>query len=223
MADCPSSPARSDAWDLIKDDWSPTEMSQTVMLVTKARRLGLMDDVMKAVYQEENARAMVTKTNDATGSMNDSSKRLREAMPAVGYAEGMSPSPKTYFSPPCSTWNPPMSVSAAPYGMNVAVPPGVTLPEGVNSMDEWGCSMVSFGKFKGRKSYREILQDDSEDMVSYKKYLYDHYGHGSSQLRDLTAFLMASGYTQFDSFSHGQWIYSCEVSEAHDPGHEHRP
>ena len=53
MAECPASPTPSDAWDLIKDDWSASEMPPTVMLVTQACRLGVMDVVMKAVLEEE--------------------------------------------------------------------------------------------------------------------------------------------------------------------------
>ena len=190
MSECPASPSQSDAWDLIKDEWSSTEMSQTVMLVTKARRLGVMDNVMKTVYQEE---LLCAQNAMMAGSMDDSAKRLRDASSGDGYASSVTTS-KVYTAPPCDTWSHRVPMPTAVGSAEVMPLNGVILPEGVISMDEWGRSMVSFGKFKGKKCYYEILMDNGEEMMGYKKYLYDHHGHGSSQLRDLTAFLMASGY-----------------------------
>ena len=105
----------------------------------------------------------------------------------------------TYSGPPCDTWSHRVPLpKASGYG-EVLAPPGFTLPEGVSSMEMWGRSMVSFGKYKGKKCCLEILMDNSEDMVSYKKYLYDHTSHGSHQLRDLTSYLKASGYQHMKS------------------------
>ena len=193
MAEAPLSPAQSDAWDVVKDDWSSLDQSQAVMLVTKARRLGLMDQVMLAVCEEERLCAQLQHT---PGSMNDSPKRLREATVITNLAsDGRAGyGSLTYAPPPCSSYNvpPPLPKLSGSEGATLAS--DIALPEGVTSMADWACTVVSFGKYKGKKSYVEILTDESEDVVGYKKYLYDHFSHGSPQLRDLTAYLKACGY-----------------------------
>ncbi len=58
-------------------------------------------------------------------------------------------------------------------------------------MQDWGSYKVPFGKYKKVKTYRDILQEMTEDAKSYRRYLLSHYEYGSPQLKDLVKYLKA--------------------------------
>ena len=69
--------------------------------------------------------------------------------------------------------------------------------------------MDPFGKYKKVKTYRDILQEMTEDAKSYRRYLLSHYEYGSPQLRDLVKYLeamAAMGYSNEDDLHSGPII-----------------
>ena len=121
-----------------------------------------------------------------TGGMSDASKRQRESdefsmssgvpSDAAGYTIA---APKT----------PPFVTTDIP---RVMVPQ--TLPPGVASIGEWGDYKVAFGKFKKIKCYKDVLNEQTAEMASYRAYLISHEASGSAMLRDLVAYLRAAGF-----------------------------
>lgn len=193
MALSKDSPSKSsEPWVLVNDPWTHEDLNQTVQLLVKAHRHGQTDQVM-AVMQYELSKLA---EGEVTQSMNDSSKRLRDE-----------PSPSAYASPGARTG---MSTYHSNASLMTPPPPMPTLhsrdksedenslPPGVQSLQDWGKSLVSFGKHERKKAiYKEMLDDTSSDMMSYKKYLFDHFDSGSPGLRDLVRYMRASGFDYY--------------------------
>ena len=65
------------------------------------------------------------------------------------------------------------------------------MPAGVRPLEDWGRNVISFGKYKGKRSYASLSTSVGKDDADYKKWLHAHYTDGSPQLRDLVEFLIA--------------------------------
>ena len=174
--------AETESWDVVSDDLSATEASQALMLIGKARRCGKFAELMQAVTEEEMKLALTLENQ----GMSDSSKRLRDdpSTPQVNVHVKL----QGYGS------------SSDEHVHGVPMPPSsedVLLPPAINSVAHWGMTVVTFGKYHKVKTYADILKDNSDDMVGYKKYLFDHFNHGSAQLRDLVSYLKACNYDPY--------------------------
>eukprot|EP00435_Cladocopium_sp_Y103_P008484 s4551_g2.t1 len=121
---------------------------------------------------------------EVAASMNDSSKRLRDD-PPVGYPSAMSQPVPSYVAT--------SEGSMLPSPMPMTATQQIDLPEKVASVADWGKTVVTFGKLKKLKTYVQILQDENEDMISYKKHLFSHFSQGSPQLRDLVSYSKKCG------------------------------
>lgn len=114
------------------------------------------------------------------GTMADSSKRQRG---------GPTGSP-TDFSVAVPSY-----VNIGEPGINPPSGDSLSLPEGITSLTDWGEYKVAFGKFKHIKTYHEILTGTSEEMVSYRKFVFSHRQSGPPALRDLADYLDAAKTT----------------------------
>ncbi|CAK9014694.1 Putative transposon protein, partial [Durusdinium trenchii] len=140
----------------------------------KARwKCGAWDAIMHRVRDAEDLALDEAWSPSLSGSMSDGSKRLRE---------DRAPSTPVTYGSGYTTADPPM-----PSEKNlIASPsPGGELPHGVSTITQWGKTVVSFGKYKGSKSYAEMFESTSEDLASYRSYCQSHYQSGSPALRDL--------------------------------------
>ena len=63
----------------------------------------------------------------------------------------------------------------------------------MSSITQWGKTALSFGKYKGSKSYAEMFEGTSEDLASYRNYCQSHYQSGSPALKDLVDYFRARG------------------------------
>ena len=182
------------------DPRTPDEFDQCVGLVLLARRKGGFRDVMDRVKRIESGRqaelAAVGLTDgdyqscfrDERGSgyqaMTDGSKRRLDESPTDDPEELT----QGYVFPVGSS--DPFPSKDGPNDVHRAIP----LPPGVTSLEDWGSYRVAFGKFQGKKTYSQILSASSDEMGSYRTYIMSHRFSGSAQLKDLAAFLVASGY-----------------------------
>jgi hypothetical protein len=181
--------------------WTPTEFDLCVNLVLTARRHGGFQDVMDKVKRiEEGRQAELAAVGLTDGdyrscfrgepcsglqAMTDGSKRRLDEGPMDDPENDIA---QGYVFPS-------MSADPFPAGMSTAVVSKLpTLPPGVSSVEDWGTYQVAFGKFQGKKIYSQILTEKSDEMNSYRNYLMSHRFSGSAQLKDLVAFMMASGY-----------------------------
>lgn len=182
-----------DSWEVVHDPWSQEDMTQSIQLMVKAHRHGKTDEVMKAVDIE------CRKLSDfeSQQAMNDSTKRFRDDPgPSAGYGQPARVGMSTYHSHGGSLGPaPPMPMNRRPESH---ADPNNQLPPGITSLQQWGTSLVSFGKLAPKKViYQEFLEDQSADAMSYKKYLFDHFESGSPGLRDLVSFMKASGFDYY--------------------------
>ncbi|CAK9009348.1 unnamed protein product [Durusdinium trenchii] len=70
---------------------------------------------------------------------------------------------------------------------NSSLPP---FPPGVINTEQWGRSIINFGKYKGKNiSYIELLSSTSEDMRSYVKWCSSRQSTAGGELKDLTSFM----------------------------------
>lgn len=160
----------------VTEDWNSNDMKIAVAIMVKARLHGVQEKVMQTVDAEF---LRITTAQ----SMNDSSKRLREDPGASSHA-----SVRTYAASASAGVSPPMPSS----GQLPTAPSPPSLPDGVNSMEEWSRCYVTFGKLKNKLSYKEVLKDCDEEMMGYKKYLWSHRNTGSPGLVDLVNYLIAN-------------------------------
>lgn len=84
--------------------------------------------------------------------------------------------------------------------------PADQLPEGVTYMKDWGENLVAFGKYKMKKTYRAILTETNEEMVSYRGYVWSHRNCGSPALTDLAKYMERMGYTPDSDRNQGPLI-----------------
>jgi len=138
----------------------------------KARDCGMLATLMKRVMEPDCGWDVIP-MKDAGGAMNDASKRQREEETLTSY-------------------------SKMGYGLPIPLPSAAAamtevpkLPAGVSSMEDWGRNLITFGKFKGKRSYASLRTSVGKEDVEYKKWLQAHYTNGSPQLRDLVEYLIA--------------------------------
>lgn len=152
--------------------WTDEDQQLCLSLMYKARDCGMLATLMKRVMEPDCGWDVIP-MKDAGGAMNDASKRQREEETLTSY-------------------------SKMGYGLPMPLPSAATamtevpkLPAGVSSMDDWGRNLITFGKFKGKRSYASLRTSVGKEDVEYKKWLQAHYTNGSPQLRDLVEYLIA--------------------------------
>ena len=139
--------------------WTQKDADQLRELVRKAWENGLQveNEIVDAEFQ----------VIETKGAMTDATKRrLAESGPS---ASDESSTMKPYA---------PSSAPAAPFNQEVNTMPQPVLPTGVNSIDDWGRTVISFGKYRYQHmSYYEMMTSKDPDHVSYVK------------LHDLTSYI----------------------------------
>ena len=167
----------------LQSAFTPAEAEECCRLTMKARKCGAWDAIMHRVHDAEDLALGEAWSPSLSGSMSDGSKRLREdrapSTPVV-YGSGY------YYT----TADPPMPSEKT---LIPSSGPGGDLPHGVLTITQWGKTAVSFGKYKGSKSYAEMFEGTSEDLASYRSYCQSHYQSGSPALRDLVDYFRARG------------------------------
>ena len=152
--------------------WTDEDQQLCLSLMYKARDCGVLAMLMKRVMEPDCGWDVIP-MKDAGGAMNDASKRQREEDVSTSYSQ------KGYGAP--------MPLPSTAMAMT-EVP---KLPAGVSSLDDWGRNLITFGKFKGKRSYASLCTSVGVEDVDYKKWLHAHYTNGSPQLRDLVEYLTA--------------------------------
>ena len=109
------------------------------------------------------------------GAMTDGSKPLRENDDPVK----MMPYASTAFG---SEALPPPMPSPSTGDKATGMAPQIALPDGVPSLERWGQTMVSFGKYKNVKTYAEVAEDTDPDMC--KNYCQSHFKSGLGELHE---------------------------------------
>ena len=152
--------------------WTDEDQQLCLSLMYKARDCGMLATLMKRVMEPDCGWDVIP-MKDAGGAMNDASKRQREEETLTSY-------------------------SKMGYGLPIPLPSAAAamtevpkLPAGVSSMEDWGRNLITFGKFKGKRSYASLCTSVGKEDVEYKKWLQAHYTNGSPQLRDLVEYLIA--------------------------------
>lgn len=162
------------------DQWTKEDHKKAITLIGKACRLGVWEKVYQDAISQRSADELFELVD---GSMNDSSKRLRE-------------SPTHETKPNSSSYAPVVAPSQMatplPSAAMPLMPTGTTpFPEGVTSMSQWGSSLVAFGKFKDLKTCEEVRTETNDEVMSYKKYMYSHRRTCSGAMKDLINYLNA--------------------------------
>lgn len=186
-----------DSWEFVQEPWTTEDMAQSVQLLVKAHRHGRTEEVLKAVDIECRKLSECESRQD----MNDSTKRLRDdPSSSGGYGQPARVGMSTYRMHAESIGpSPPMPMSSSPVTVVADENP---LPPGVPSLEKWGQSLISFGKYAPKKViYKELLDDVSTEVMSYKKYLFDHFETGSPGLRDLVSYMKASGFDYYRDYA----------------------
>lgn len=167
--------------------WTVEDFNVCVNLVHKARQHGAFQAVMERVQALEQSTS--SETGLVVSSMTDASKRRCEEEPprevVVPYSSG--------YSGGSGMSSNPMPKSGSPVSMMMPSPEDEELPPGIVSVEHWGRCLVPFGKFENRKVYREIAFGHSEEIRSYRSYLFAHFSSGSAKLRDLVLYMKAAG------------------------------
>ena len=146
------------------------------------------------------------------GGMSDASKRQRSdspppaggqpshvpaAIPEHGLGNFTPPAayPNRYAPPsPGAASYSSSATSTTPIGSAPATPAGpvelpYALPSGVSSMEEWGRTIINFGKYGGKRcSYSELAVDDSDEAGSYRFWVMSRVNVQSESLSDLARF-----------------------------------
>ncbi len=198
-----------------KSPWTTKNLDDCVDLVLKARHHHVFDNVMNRVnrieegWQTQFAAVGLTDGDyagctydpeESTGAMTDASKRLRsdpDSNPGLyekGYVVAQPPTPMPF--------------------QGQCVPESAILPAGVFSLREWGEYKVAFGKFKKLKRYYDLHSESSEEMRSYRRYLFSHFDSGSPQLRDAVNYLKAMGHSRDEDPFAGPIIPGTSISRS---------
>lgn len=170
-----------------KSNFTLAEAEECVKLMVKARRCGVWDSLLRRVIDTEDVAEELAweklSAGPSGGTMNDSSKRLRDD---PGYST-------TPYAPAASDLTSLMSPMPSTGGKASILTPSIELPSGVESLAQWGQTLVSFGKYKGMLSYHELMTSNSEGMESYRQFLYSHAKSGSAGLKDVVNYMRAHG------------------------------
>lgn len=126
-----------------------------------------------------------------SGAMTDASKRLREET----FAEESDGTVSSFQFVPCASFTEP----GPSFRKNVQAPivstpkNGITLPPGVDSLEDWGTAIMETPKYKGKDlSYEELVADSSHS--SYLKWTLDHGKEHGGRCVDFRNYLIAIGY-----------------------------
>eukprot|EP00913_Durusdinium_trenchii_P035937 g33625.t1 len=134
---------------------------------------------------------------ELVGTMSDAAKRQSDgqypvhskanrklSMPMPSTSEGADKQDGCYASSAANLPYPSSSELPLP---NSSLPP---LPPGVINTEQWGRSIINFGKYKGKNiSYIELLSSTSEDMRGYVKWCSSRQSTAGGELKDLTSFM----------------------------------
>lgn len=159
---------------------SPSELQSLLALTERYRTAGTTS----------------SETPSTSGAMNDASKRHRsessERFSFDVYDDGS-------WEIPTSMKLPPLDSSSGEEKQAVVAPQPskldkkVSLPQGVNSIVEWGATLVELPAVKALKlSYKEICT--REDQSEYLKWVLKHPDDKGPRVADLNRYLHASGY-----------------------------
>ncbi|CAE7202201.1 unnamed protein product [Symbiodinium sp. CCMP2592] len=67
-----------------------------------------------------------------------------------------------------------------------------SMPPDVSDLEQWGHTVIEFGKFKNSNmSYFELATSDTKEMNSYKVWVVSHLGQTTGQCKDLGEYLKA--------------------------------
>ena len=150
--------------------WTQKDADQLRELVRKAWENGLQveNEIVDAEFQ----------VIETKGAMTDATKRrLAESGPS---ASDESSTMKPYA---------PSSAPAAPFNQEVNTMPQ-PVPTGVNSIDDWGRTVISFGKYRYQHmSYYEMMTSKDPDHVSYVKWAMARHQSSDGALHDLTSYI----------------------------------
>ena len=79
-------------------------------------------------------------------------------------------------------------------------PPVSSLPPDVASLDQWGATLIQFGKYKSNSmTYEELATKDTKEANSYKVWVVSHLNTTTGQCQDFGRFLKAfneAGYSK---------------------------
>ena len=165
--------------------WTSDDFNVCVNLVSKARQHGVYDAVIERVKQlEEQSFPM------ASTSMTDAPKRRCEYDPPREKVATYSSMPEDDV-PTTSVPMPKCGMMPSIYTESEEIS---SLPPGISSVEHWGRSLVSFGKYENKKTYHEIAFNNSEDIKGYRAYLFGHFESESARLRDLVLYMKAAGF-----------------------------
>ena len=163
---------------------------------------GLWPAVLKEIQEHKGKHA---------GSMSDASKRQRSTSPA-GPPPPISAIPPTVpehglgnFTPPKqypgdapripsspaarSSTSETSSAPTTPVERGFQRPPPFALPSGVTSMEEWGRTVVGFGKFGGKSiTYYRLATMDTEEAGSYRMWAMNRANGSNEALTDLARY-----------------------------------
>ena len=158
--------------------WTDADHRECVRLMQKAHGCGVLKALMSLVTDQDPDWSLVS-GKSSEGAMSDASKRLRETSTDKFM--------KTYAaSPELGT----MAVPMPNDGYTAKVP---KLPPGVVSVEAWGRTKISFGKFKDKRTYSDLHVSQSMEDRNYKSWLAPRHEKGSPQLQDLVNYLLAMG------------------------------
>jgi len=172
-------------------NWTDEDHKECLRLMHKAHGCGVLKALGELVEQETDW--SVVSGRNPEGNMSDAAKRQRSDDEASAVLTS-SPT-KTMPSPSQLTYAPlPTAAASGPMVFAGNDPaPVIQLPTGVASLEVWGRTKVSFGKFMNKRTYMSLhLSTDPEDR-RYKTWLSAHFTNGSPQLQDLVKYLKAMG------------------------------
>jgi hypothetical protein len=158
--------------------WTDADHRECIRLMQKAHGCGVLKAMVSLVMDQDPDWSVVS-GQSSEGAMNDASKRLRETSADKPM--------KTYAA---SSEIGTMAVPMPSAGYGVKVP---KLPPGVDSVEAWGRTKISFGKFKDKRTYSGLHVSQSAEDRSYKSWLAPRHEKGSPQLQDLVNYLVAMG------------------------------
>ena len=167
----------------IDEPWSMEDFEKCVSLILKAKHHGKFDAVKLRVHHLESANMSAGQSS----AMNDAAKRLREELPETVEASGYTGDMTSLMM------GVPMASNHAGWTLPDFSEDPPDLPAGIQSVEQWGRCLVTFGKYNRAKTYSQIAQEKVDGVPSYRNFLFSHYASGSAQLRDLVHYLKAVG------------------------------
>ena len=170
--------------------WTQEEANQLRALFRKAMQHGIEPVEALGGFPHVDDFELVGTMSDAAKRQSDGqypvhSKANRKLpMPMPSTSEEVEKQDGCYAT--SATNLPYPSSSEAPLP-NSSLPP---FPPGVINTEQWGRSIINFGKYKGKNiSYIELLSSTSEDMRSYVKWCSSRQSTAGGELKDLTSFM----------------------------------